>query len=314
MSLAFFRDKKDAFRCIPYQTSHSTSTDYIFHYLRAPLHLITTLKNTPSGFPLCCKENTSPFMHQPFFANCQTMRPTTSSFLLAFFMLLFSFTAHAQNCTQEEVTYLAANADLLAEVSQGCAFDCILSFDQDACILSCLSEQIEVSPACLACSVAQINCVLDECALACLNANSAACQNCINSNCLPPYFVCIGDDDVDGFTVEGGDCNNSNPAISPSALDDTVDGVDQNCDGVDGPVNLSEIENTNSFDLGPLRSEQASMFLVRSTVSVYFFDAAGRTLSSFTYSPGEYVLTPPNGAFLLRINSEKTSEVFKIQH
>jgi hypothetical protein len=119
---------------------------------------------------------------------------------------------------------------------------------------------------------------------------------------------------VDGFTVEGGDCNNSNPAISPNALDATIDGVDQNCDGVDGPVNLSEIENNASFELPSLRHGQTSALIVRTTVHLCFFDAAGRSISFASYLPGEYMLTPPNGAFLLRINSEKTSEVFKIHY
>ena len=42
------------------------------------------------------------------------------------------------------------------------------------------------------------------------------------------------DDDSDGFTLCTGDCNESNPAIYPGAVDNPNDMVDQNCDGVDG--------------------------------------------------------------------------------
>ena len=40
--------------------------------------------------------------------------------------------------------------------------------------------------------------------------------------------------DQDGFRVEDGDCNDEDPNVSPSALDLYGDGVDQNCDGMDG--------------------------------------------------------------------------------
>ncbi|HEX7282416.1 MAG TPA: FG-GAP-like repeat-containing protein, partial [Vicinamibacterales bacterium] len=39
--------------------------------------------------------------------------------------------------------------------------------------------------------------------------------------------------DQDGFTGDQGDCNDTNPAINPAALDIPGDGIDQNCNGVD---------------------------------------------------------------------------------
>ena len=48
------------------------------------------------------------------------------------------------------------------------------------------------------------------------------------------------DVDADGDTFEGAalgdgqDCNDMDATINPNAVDDTVDGTDQNCDGVDG--------------------------------------------------------------------------------
>lgn len=49
------------------------------------------------------------------------------------------------------------------------------------------------------------------------------------------YGVEIVDDDNDGWgNFE--DCDDSDPAINPDAEDSTVDGVDQNCDGTDGPT------------------------------------------------------------------------------
>ncbi len=42
---------------------------------------------------------------------------------------------------------------------------------------------------------------------------------------------------VDGSL--GADCDESDPNINPGAVDDTVDGIDQNCDGTDGPVSTT---------------------------------------------------------------------------
>ncbi len=44
------------------------------------------------------------------------------------------------------------------------------------------------------------------------------------------------DNDGDGITENQGDCDDTNASIFPGAADLTVDGIDQNCDGIDGPV------------------------------------------------------------------------------
>ena len=44
-----------------------------------------------------------------------------------------------------------------------------------------------------------------------------------------------GDADGDGFTTEDGDCDDADAAVYPGASDASVDGTDQDCDGLDGP-------------------------------------------------------------------------------
>ena len=44
----------------------------------------------------------------------------------------------------------------------------------------------------------------------------------------------VSDQDKDGFTVEDGDCNDEDATVNPDATDNAGDGVDQNCDEVDG--------------------------------------------------------------------------------
>ena len=40
-----------------------------------------------------------------------------------------------------------------------------------------------------------------------------------------------GDDDSDGFSEQGGDCDDADPAVSPAEIEVVGDGVDNDCDG-----------------------------------------------------------------------------------
>ena len=42
------------------------------------------------------------------------------------------------------------------------------------------------------------------------------------------------DADGDGFSLGSGDCDEADPSVHPGADDPVGDGIDQNCDGVDG--------------------------------------------------------------------------------
>lgn len=65
-------------------------------------------------------------------------------------------------------------------------------------------------------------------------------------------MACYGapfiDEDRDGFDGNYEDCNDRDPAVHPGAPDQLGDGIDQNCDGVDG----------NAPDAGPDSSETSS--------------------------------------------------------
>ena len=48
------------------------------------------------------------------------------------------------------------------------------------------------------------------------------------------------DNDGDGFTILGGDCNDDDPSINPGVTEIFYDGIDNNCSGVDGNVYYTE--------------------------------------------------------------------------
>lgn len=69
----------------------------------------------------------------------------------------------------------------------------------------------------------------------------------------PPVPICVYpvDADFDGYASGeggGGDCDDSNNGINPGLSDAEVDGVDQNCDGVDGPPVACESTGPESCD------------------------------------------------------------------
>lgn len=58
------------------------------------------------------------------------------------------------------------------------------------------------------------------------------------------------DTDGDGFGDFSGDCNDGDPTIHPGAPDSVGDGVDQNCDGVDGIASEVDAGTSSSSSSG----------------------------------------------------------------
>jgi hypothetical protein len=56
----------------------------------------------------------------------------------------------------------------------------------------------------------------------------------VDTDDTDPAGVATDDGDDDGFTTADGDCDDSDPTRHPGAFDLADDGIDQNCDGVDG--------------------------------------------------------------------------------
>ncbi|HWB02367.1 MAG TPA: putative Ig domain-containing protein [Verrucomicrobiales bacterium] len=89
------------------------------------------------------------------------------------------------------------------------------------------------------------------------------------------------DGDGDGFTPNQGDCNDANPNIHPGAQDTAGDGIDQDCNGVDGDLTLA------SLIVEPANARVLTNRLVPLTATAVFTDGTSQNLTGVvTWSTG----------------------------
>ena len=94
-----------------------------------------------------------------------------------------------------------------------------------------------------------------------------------------------------GYVLMGGDCDDNNPNAYPGALEVLDNSIDENCDGVDGILNLADISNFNA-SIYPNPSN--GIFVIRFNTSV---------------NDGILNLTDINGKFIL--SKEITGSIFE---
>ena len=91
---------------------------------------------------------------------------------------------------QGDFDTLASLQSTLESKIQTCAFSCL---GQGAsCAATCIENETELSTACSACFGEVISCTITNCALQCIDANSAGCTTCRDTNCTPAFEACAG--------------------------------------------------------------------------------------------------------------------------
>lgn len=164
-------------------------------------------------------------------------------------LFLPCFISAQDQCSEEDLDWMAANNALLVELGSDCGVGCAFASDPEACVLDCMQAATPLTDLCLDCFVAQVSCAQSNCFFDCVFGGDAACQECITNNCLDAFNTCAGiyDDDMDGFTTLS-DCDDGDAAINPEATEIWYDGVDQNCDGLNDYD--QDMDGEIAFDYG----------------------------------------------------------------
>ncbi len=133
------------------------------------------------------------------------------------------------NCTGTDQSWLVTHQEELLNTMGACAGQC---FDDPECLVLCMQGQgIPLSALCLSCVPEHVTCLFDNCTFACINSPEECLQCQVQSGCVAELSDCMGmaDGDGDGWWT-GSDCDDSNAAVYPGALE-TCDGLDNDCDG-----------------------------------------------------------------------------------
>lgn len=214
-------------------------------------------------------------------------------------------------CSQDDWTYMVTNQEEIISTSTSCYIGCLFSQDLEECVNSCLLKSYpELADSCIACASMQVNCVVDNCSGPCIFPNSQNCQECVAEFCADDFLVCVGDDDADGFTIEGGDCNNQDSLINPLEIEIPGDGIDQNCDGLDILVSLYELADQNPLEIKAMGNNLLYLVVPTQKATLQIYDINGRLLKEEEYCFGEHYLRNElnqfgTGLFILKLFNEE---------
>ena len=171
--------------------------------------------------------------------------PTARFLCFAVMLALLPIGGQAQ-CDSTDFALLCNDGAMVNDAVFSCGFSCFLASDINACFTECISNEVpQMSTGCVSCFAAQSTCVSDNCFLTCAFGSEADCAACVAAYCQSGFESCAGIVDVDGdgeSTVC--DCDDENAAVYPGAPA-TAQGVDNNCDGVLSPEELSCLLDLN---------------------------------------------------------------------
>lgn len=120
---------------------------------------------------------------------------------------------------------------------------------------------------------------------------------------------------IAGYATQNGDCDDSNNAVYPGAPDTEGNGVDENCDGVDGILGLNTLELSAQVSPNPTSGEVKISFNNQISASLILTDLSGKVICENAIDGLEYLLDLSSlkaGTYLISIQSETSYNVQRI--
>jgi hypothetical protein len=119
---------------------------------------------------------------------------------------------------------------------------------------------------------------------------------------------------ISGYATQTGDCDDSNNSAYPGAADTEGNGIDENCDGVDGVLGLTSLEMTATIAPNPT-SDLLHITLSKVYVgNIILTDLNGKVLQIANVNGASHSLDLSNlkpGTYLVQIN-ENTQRIVKL--
>jgi hypothetical protein len=119
---------------------------------------------------------------------------------------------------------------------------------------------------------------------------------------------------IAGYATQNGDCDDSNNSAYPGAADTQGNGIDENCDGVDGVLGLTSLDFTATIAPNPTNGLVELVFSQVITCELRLTDLNGKVLQVANVNASSHSLDLTNlkpGTYLVQIN-ENTQRIVKL--
>ena len=149
---------------------------------------------------------------------------------------------------QNEADQAIVDAGGVTDAAQSCGLGCLGDADPGSCSADCVATETGLSNACAGCYAGVVVCSIENCLAPCAaNPDSDACTSCQQTNCLPEYYACTGNEPPavpvcgNGVIEAGEVCDDGNTDGTDSCAADCTltfcgDGIANGvepCDGID---------------------------------------------------------------------------------